>query len=999
MRRTRERATSVPSEPWERQSLSRYFVLMGVLLLAGMACALWDEVYTRRPWKGYQQQFITLARRKYAADLAEAKRLLASDEYKELRREYRAAVQRYENNPAVKATRAEVARLEKQLVEVRSRLQLVRGDYQALIYVMEHTPDEGKKKSIYQRVSQLERKVDPLLAEMSKLQDAKRAQQNKLTELAAEKDAAERKMAPYEARLREAQLGQEAIAKEKIKLRQVFNDELRIVDRCQSCHVAADRKGFTDKLFKHPFRSHPDVFFIPAATKTEGEAAKEEKKEAKDEDTPPEPPRVMNILAVHPVEQFGCAVCHRGQGRAASSVKEGHGELEFALTPLLRGEFAQATCLKCHQQETELKGAPVLNEGRRLAVEYGCIGCHTFAQLTPEEAGRQVAPDLRELRKKLTSPQWLVDWIENPKRFRPTTKMPHFYLEREQAEQVAAYLWQNADKPLAEIEQPASFPPNVIEAGDKLFENVGCLACHSMYGKKGEGDFAPNLARIGEKMRYDYMVSWLMNPKKHQPKGRMPSLRLTRTEASNIAAYLTTKKSETRVSEAAKSEMDLNDPVKARQGEALIKRYGCFGCHPIKGMEKQSKIGAELSQFGSKAVELLDYGLLEEEVLHKVRLHHARDNTAKARIAWVMQKLRAPRSYDEGRYKKPEDKLRMPKFNFTEKQIRAVTTFLMGLTDEQIPPKRQKRLDEREEAIVRGLRIVRRQNCIGCHQFQMETLTFERYDKGERKTHYLEGLTTTEEEGNIYFQLWQEAPGLEGGEAGGSAEVPEKEVLVHAPGLGGNVVPLIVDQVVKKTEMEPEEARALAPPILVGEGRKVQSPWLFEFLQEPFPLRPWFEIRMPTFGLNDNDISALTRYFAAVDGGPYPHRRIREREPAYILAKRQAQPDYYARVQKLADVEAQCGGCHVRGKQTPEGKPPSEWAPDLSLSQQRLQPEWILAWLKDPQKLYPGTKMPTFPWDTFTQFPGSPDVKIQGVKDWLMSGQVSGSASMLASSK
>lgn len=997
MRRTRERATSVPSEPWERQSFSRYFVIMGVLLLASMACALWDEVYTRRPWKRYQQEFFTLARRKYAADLAEAKRVLASDEYKELRKEYQAAAQRYEKNPAVIAARAEIARLEKQLVDVRTQLQLVRGDYQALIYVMEHTEDEGKKNSLYQRVSALEQKVNPLLAKMEDLQERKRKEQNKLIELAAEKDAAEKKMAPYEARLREAELGLEAIAKEKIKLRQVFNHELRIVDRCQSCHVAADRKGFTDKLFPHPFRSHPDVFFIPATTETPGETVKEGKKEAKNGETSATPPRVMNILAVHPVEKFGCTSCHRGQGFAASSVRDAHGEVEFVNMPLLRGEFAQATCLKCHQQETELKGAPVLNEGRRLAVEYGCIGCHTIAQLTPEEADRQVAPDLRELRKKLISPQWLVDWIENPRRFRPTTKMPHFYLTRQQAEQIAAYLWQNADPPPAGIEQPTSLPPNVIAAGRKLFESVGCLACHSLSGKKGEGNFAPNLARVGEKMRYDYMVSWLMNPKNHQPNGRMPSLRLTRQEASNIAAYLTTQRSNVPTSQ--RSSVSLDDPLKARQGKALIEHYGCFGCHPIKGMEGRSKIGAELSLFGSKPVELLDYGLIEEEVLHKVGLHHARHNTAKARIAWVMQKLRAPRSYDEGRYKEFKDKLRMPKFNFTEKQIRAVTTFLMGLTDEKVPPNWQKQLDEREQAIARGLRIIRRQNCIGCHQFQLENLTFVRYDKGEQKTHYLEGLTTTKEEGNIYFQLWKESPGLEGGEAGGSVEVPEKDVLVHAPGLGGDVVPLIVEQVVEKTEMEPEEARALAPPILVGEGRKVQSPWLFEFLQEPFPLRPWFEIRMPTFGLSEDDLSALTRYFAAVDGAPYPHRRIREREPAYILAKRQAQPDYYARAQKLADVEAQCGGCHVRGKQTPEGKPPSEWAPDLSLAQQRLQPEWILAWLKDPQKLYPGTKMPTFPWDTFAQFPGSPEAKIQAVKDWLMSGQVSGSAAQMIAAR
>lgn len=988
MRRPPERATSIPSEPWENISLAKYFILVTLLLLGSMAWALYNEVYTRRPWKSFQREFFALAQKKYEKDLADIKKALASDEYKQLRKAFDDAMRRYETNPQVIAARKEIEQVDRQLTEVRGRFQLLRGDYQATIYVMDRTTDPGAKRRLRQQVDRMEPEVMRLLSEMESLQAKKKERQDRLTALAQEKMDIEKKMAPFEARLRDAELGLEALKKERIKVRQVFNDDLKIVDRCQSCHVAADRKGFDDK-FKQPFRSHPDVFFLPVQEPSRnGHGA--------DSGTP-EPPRLKNILAVHETEKFGCSICHGGQGFAASSVGDAHGELEFVLTPLRRGVFAQSSCVKCHPQETELPGAPVLNEGRRLVVEYGCIGCHTFAQLTPEEANRQVAPDLKEIRKKLVSPEWLVNWIENPKRFRPTTKMPHFSLTREQAVQVASYLWQNAEKPSQNAPPAATFTSSQIQAGQDLLDNVGCLACHALYDKQGESRFAPHLGRVGEKLRYDYLVSWLMNPKQHQPNGRMPRLRLTRQEASNIAAYLTTKRSD--VSTSERSDVSLDDPRAAAQGKRLIEHYGCSGCHPIKGMETRGKIGAELSKFGSKPVEQLDYGLLEKELLHRVRLHHIRDNVLQARIAWVQQKLKDPRSFDRGRYKKFQDKLRMPNFGFNEKQIQAITTFLMGLTDEKIPAEWQHRLDERKEAVAKGLRIIRRQNCIGCHQFKLETLTFARDNS---KTYHLEGMTKVEDQGTIFFQLWKDMPAL-GRAANEMQPVPDPEhptdkILSRTPGWGGDIVPLIMEQWVKKASLAPEEARTYAPPLLVGEGRKVQSPWLFDFLKEPVVLRPWLQVRMPTFDLSDEDAAAIVKYFAAVDGGTFPYRRVPEREPAYIAAKRRADPTYYARALRMMTSEdIKCFSCHVRGAQKPEGNP-SDWAPDLSLARQRLQPDWIVAWLKNPSGIYPGTKMPQFPFGEFQQlFPGSADKQMTAIKDLLMSGQLS--APMVASAK
>ena len=80
-----------------------------------------------------------------------------------------------------------------------------------------------------------------------------------------------------------------------------------------------------------------------------------------------------------------------------------------------------------------------------------------------------------------------------------------------------------------------------------------------------------------------------------------------------------------------------------------------------------------------------------------------------------------------------------------------------------------------------------------------------------------------------------------------------------------------------------------------------------------------------------------------------------------------------------------CFSCHQRGAQKPQG-PPEGWAPDLALAHVRLNPEWIVKWIHDPQKLMPGTKMPSF-------YPGGPpdvlggddDAQIRAVRDYVIS--------------
>src|SRR6185436_5511095 len=65
----------------------------------------------------------------------------------------------------------------------------------------------------------------------------------------------------------------------------------------------------------------------------------------------------------------------------------------------------------------------------------------------------------------------------------------------------------------------------------------------------------------------------------------------------------------------------------------------------------------------------------------------------------------------------------------------------------------------------------------------------------------------------------------------------------------------------------------------------------------------------------------------------------------------------------------QCQKCHVLGA-IPKDQPTSNLAPDLRMVSERLNPDWLIPWLKDPASFLPGTRMTQF-WPA-DQYPKSP---------------------------
>lgn len=406
-------------------------------------------------------------------------------------------------------------------------------------------------------------------------------------------------------------------------------------DRCRTCHLGIDRFGegnvpvfphgetdsenvedwVTDNRFPHPYASHPrpDVY--------------------------------MTAASPHPMAEFGCTTCHEGQGSATSFLNAQHGPNDpaqdrewnkdyghyhnhFWEYPMYPKRLQEATCLKCHHDVVELGAnpqfgatAPKAYEGWQLIRKFGCFGCH---EINGFDAGKRIGPDLRleptaeeqpkfdadpklipgKMRKvgpslkhiaQKTTEDWIAYWTEEPKRFRPKTRMPQFFIKDQflrsdglpdheglnlsaveirsiahflsnQSEDIeldafpgsnknvagSKWTWAGADK----------YTPDT-ERGKAFLAERGCLACHSHEAHKGaEQDFGPNLSKTGQKLKKgtpgkQWLYTWIRNPQKHHPRTRMPDLFLDPIEtkdadgnvtivdpAADIAEFLTARMNE-----------------------------------------------------------------------------------------------------------------------------------------------------------------------------------------------------------------------------------------------------------------------------------------------------------------------------------------------------------------------------------------------------------------------------------------------------------------------
>jgi mono/diheme cytochrome c family protein len=296
----------------------------------------------------------------------------------------------------------------------------------------------------------------------------------------------------------------------------------------------------------------------------------------------------------------------------------------------------------------------------------------------------------------------------------------------------------------------------------------------------------------------------------------------------------------------------------------------------------------------------------------------------KTKQAWFQQKLLDPRIFDHGKIKTADEKLRMPNFHFTPAEAEAITVALMGFVKDRPASSKMTPRDPQHIFVEEGQKIIRQYNCQGCHLIEAE---------------------------------------------------------------GGAIKNTVVDWLVKYDAKEPIDAKALAtsfsPPNLIGEGQKVQTEWLFEFMHQPEPIRPWLHVRMPTYHFRNAQLNGIVKYFSYLDNQDFPF--------ADVFNVHDIAPESLDAGAKLFSKEYfGCAACHIVGNSMPGGSADS-WAPNFAISQKRLKPEWILKWLTNPQDFLPGTKMPTYFDPKNFENSGPEDIlkgqeqdQIKALRDYLM---------------
>ena len=186
--------------------------------------------------------------------------------------------------------------------------------------------------------------------------------------------------------------------------------EVSRVDRCMTCHLGIDKKGYEDA--PQPYTTHPNLDLY------------------------------VSSASAHSNEEFGCTSCHAGRGRGTDFTTSTHSpsspeqeeewvekydwkEMHHWQTPMYPSQHYEAGCLKCHSSEASIPESKDLNIGLALFEKASCNGCH-YVERYDGNLNQRIGPNLTHLSSK-TDKEWTYRWVINPQNFRHNTWMPNFF--------------------------------------------------------------------------------------------------------------------------------------------------------------------------------------------------------------------------------------------------------------------------------------------------------------------------------------------------------------------------------------------------------------------------------------------------------------------------------------------------------------------------------------------------------------------------------------------
>ena len=604
-------------------------------------------------------------------------------------------------------------------------------------------------------------------------------------------------------------------------INQIWIPKLDVVDRCQTCHVGLGEASLAD-VKEQPFRAHP---VIP-----------------------------------HKLTEFGCVICHRGQG-GATTVKEAHHSAMAGEEPILPARYIESSCGQCHHEP--LEGTPRLNQGRTMLSRYGCVRCHNVT--LPDGSKMEPTdnpPPLTHIADK-TSREWIFAWLKDPTSYSASATMPNFNLSDADASDISAFLIASSvPQPGDTMAVPAQGPEPDLTAGASLYGESFCASCHAAQNAAGNlvgGDLGPELTNVGTKVKPEWLMAWMRDPQKYDPATPMPQYRWTDQQLKLITAYVQSKNDPDLL-----ANVHLQPATKAQiaHGKQLVIEYGCSSCHEIPGVPRADNFGPDLSRIGSKPVVQLVFLPGMEHTLP----------------VYLAQKVRQPRSFGPS--------LRMPRYNFNSSQVEAVTTALLSLTDRsfslpaslQVPAVHETNYQPAGQA---G-QIMTSLNCLSCHRINGhggDMAPDLSWEGSSVQRQWLDDFLKNPN--TLRPALIRRMPKFNLSDSERSVLTDYIMTVYQTAAFQRDQMPLAgypAELVEKGRQLfyskydcqschmvNPNQDKGYIGPMLTKVGARLNAAWIFHYLKDPQALRPG--TIEPNQHMSDDDARALTAFLMAQKTG------------------------------------------------------------------------------------------------------------------------------------
>ena len=300
-----------PDRHYNFTTTNKVFAWSSLALLATSAWMVIDDY--KKPWKRYQSEFRDRERAVIEAQAEEQRAALNAEEIAgveaEIAREAEGLTQRAGEIDALEGTIGDLADkvYEADATYRQTKSLLDTAKYELDVAIQHGSGEEARRAEYEQKVVELRENQIAL----ETYRDEFEAAEDELDEMEKGRTEAEQRLATLRVSLTSLQDRAATLEKgidflllnfplmdmlapdikvEQVMLSGLYHDinftDIDRVDRCVTCHVAANRGGFDGEEWEAPFRSHPRLDLFVG-------------------DTSP-----------HPYATFGCTTCHEGLDRA-----------------------------------------------------------------------------------------------------------------------------------------------------------------------------------------------------------------------------------------------------------------------------------------------------------------------------------------------------------------------------------------------------------------------------------------------------------------------------------------------------------------------------------------------------------------------------------------------------------------------------------------------------------------------------------------------------------